>query len=86
MTTDMIRRRVAAPVFSEGAAEHAPQRADRIIVPGRCRGDVEALSLHYGVPVERGPEELKDLPRHFNRSAQAVEALRTAISASAMAG
>jgi dihydropteroate synthase-like protein len=67
MTADLIRRRVAAPVFSED------RRADRIIVPGRCQGDVEALSRHYGIPVERGPQELKDLPRHFNRAAQAVD-------------
>lgn len=60
MTADMIRRRIAT----------AP-RADRILVPGRCRGDLAALSAHYGVPVERGPEELKDIPRHFNRAASA---------------
>jgi dihydropteroate synthase-like protein len=57
----MIGRRVAAPVA-----------ADRIIVPGRCRGDLEALSAHYGLPVQRGPEELKDLPIHFSRGAQPI--------------
>jgi dihydropteroate synthase len=62
MTADMIRRRVAAPVA-----------ADRIMVPGRCRGDLDALSAHYGIPVERGPEELKDLPGHFNRAARGVD-------------
>lgn len=62
MTADMVRRRVQAPVA-----------ADRIIVPGRCRGDLDALSRHYGIPVERGPEELKDLPRHFNRQARPVD-------------
>ena len=48
-------------------------RADRIIVPGRCRGDLEALSAHYGIPVQRGPEELKDLPRFFDRAAKPVD-------------
>ena len=62
MTADMIRRRVAAPVA-----------ADRIIVPGRCRGDVDALSAHYGMPVQRGPEELKDLPRFFDRQAKPID-------------
>ncbi len=61
MTADMIRRRVPLPVA-----------ADRIIVPGRCRGDVDALSAHFGVPVQRGPEELKDLPVHFRREATPV--------------
>ena len=60
MTADLIRRRVA----------EAPQ-ADRVMVPGRCRGDLAALTAHYGMPVERGPDELKDLPRHFNRPAHA---------------
>ena len=62
MTAEMIQRRVQAPV-----------QADRIIVPGRCRGDLEALTRHYGIPVERGPEELKDLPRYFDRAAQAID-------------
>lgn len=62
MTADLVRRRVAAPVH-----------ADRIIVPGRCRGDLDALTAHYGIPVERGPEELKDLPRFFNQKAKPVD-------------
>jgi dihydropteroate synthase-like protein len=61
MTADMVRRRVALPVA-----------ADRILLPGRCRGDLEALSAHFGVPVQRGPEELKDLPQFFQREAQPV--------------
>ena len=62
MTAEMIRRRVALPV-----------RADRIIVPGRCRGDVEGLGSHFGMPVQRGPEELKDLPQFFNRAAKPID-------------
>ncbi|MBX9716785.1 MAG: dihydropteroate synthase, partial [Burkholderiaceae bacterium] len=73
MTSDLIRRRVPTPVESHAVAGMAPRRADRIIVPGRCRGDLDALSDHYGVPVLRGPEELKDLPRYFNRAARPVD-------------
>ncbi|MCQ9373310.1 DUF6513 domain-containing protein [Methyloversatilis sp. XJ19-13] len=62
MTAELIRRRLPAPVA-----------ADRIIVPGRCRGDLEALAQHYGVPVQRGPDELKDLPLHFGRKAKVVD-------------
>ena len=62
MTADLIRRRVTPPV-----------QAQRIVVPGRCRGDLDALSAHYGVPVQRGPEELKDLPQFFDRAAQPVD-------------
>ena len=62
MTAEMIQRRVPAPI-----------QADRIMVPGRCRGDVDALTQHFGIPVQRGPEELKDLPRFFNRQAKPVD-------------
>lgn len=67
MTADMIHRRLA---------QDEVMGFDRVMVPGRCRGDLDALSAHYGVPVERGPEELKDLPRHFNRAARAVDLSR----------
>ncbi len=56
MTADMIKRRLGD---TDGA--------DRILVPGRCRGDMDALSHHFGVPFERGPNELMDLPRYFGK-------------------
>ncbi|HTI17724.1 MAG TPA: DUF6513 domain-containing protein [Trinickia sp.] len=61
MTADLIRRRVNPPL-TEGTS--------RMIVPGRCRGDLDALTEHYGVKVERGPEEVKDLPQFFGRQAK----------------
>jgi len=71
MTADMIQRRVAAPVVGE--LDGAPRRADRLIVPGRCRGELEPLAFHYGIPVQRGPEELKDLPRFFDRESHPID-------------
>ena len=41
--------------------------ADRIVLPGLCRGDLTKLEAKYGIPVERGPEDLKDLPQYFGR-------------------
>ena len=41
--------------------------ADRIVLPGLCRGDLTLLENKYGVPVERGPDDLKDLPQFFGR-------------------
>jgi dihydropteroate synthase-like protein len=58
ITADMIARRLTDTAG-----------ADRIIVPGRCRGDLEALSQHFGIPVKRGPEEIKDLPQYFGQAA-----------------
>lgn len=57
MTTEMIGRRLK-DTFN----------ADKIILPGRCRGDIDALSQAVGIPVERGPEELKDLPLFFGKA------------------
>ncbi|CAG4891860.1 DUF6513 domain-containing protein [Paraburkholderia gardini] len=59
MTTDLILRRVPRPLG-----------ANRMILPGRCRGDLDALRTHYDVAVERGPEEVKDLPQFFGREAR----------------
>lgn len=62
MTGDMIRRRLT----DIGDAQ-------RILVPGRCRGDLDLLSQHFGVAVERGPEELMDLPRFFGIQGKAPD-------------
>ena len=61
MTTEMVARRLPTPV-----------PAHRVVLPGRCRGDIEALSTTLGVPVQRGPEELKDLPRYLAREAAPI--------------
>ena len=58
MTTDMVSRRLKETF-----------NADKIILPGRCRGDIEVLSAELDLPVERGPEELKDLPMFFGKAA-----------------
>lgn len=39
--------------------------ADKMILPGLCQGDITQLAERYGVPVERGPADLKDLPQYF---------------------
>jgi dihydropteroate synthase-like protein len=47
----------------------APERADRVIIPGLCRGEVESLSAAWrGIAVERGPSDLRDLPEYFGRA------------------
>jgi dihydropteroate synthase-like protein len=65
MTADMIARRL-----------HETGGADRIIIPGRCRGDLLALSQQLGIPVERGPEEVKDLPLFFGKHAHQYDLSR----------
>jgi dihydropteroate synthase len=60
MTGDLIRRRLDQVAGF-----------DRILIPGRCRGDIATLSAHFGVRFERGPEELKDIPRFFGSDGKA---------------
>lgn len=54
MTEKIIKNRLKGPL-----------EADRVIVPGRSRMDLQSLSEHFGVPFERGPDEVIDLPAFF---------------------
>ena len=56
MTPDLIARRLK----STG-------EANKMILPGLCQGDLSQLQRQYGIPVERGPEDLKDLPQYFGQ-------------------
>lgn len=69
---------VAALMTPEFIARRLPEArgADRIIVPGLCRGELEPLVEKYGVPVERGPEDLKDLPRYFGQGGKVPDLSR----------
>ena len=46
------------------------------MLPGRFKGDLDELARHFGVPFERGPDELKDLPRHLGRAGRPVDLSR----------
>lgn len=59
MTAEIIERRL----------KH-PDGADRVVLPGRFRGDVERLSRHFGIPFVRGPDEIADLPSFLGRAGQ----------------
>lgn len=58
---------VAALMTPEFIARRLPDArgAGRIVLPGLCRGDLAPLQEKYGVPVQLGPEDLKDIPQHF---------------------
>ena len=44
---------------------HVPAGVDRVILPGLCAGDLDALRPLTAAPVERGPADLRDLPDFF---------------------
>lgn len=59
MSEDIIKRRLS---LTGGP--------DRVILPGRYRGDIEHLSKHFGVPFVRGPDEIADLPAFLGRAGE----------------
>jgi dihydropteroate synthase-like protein len=65
MTGAIISRRLPRPLD-----------ATRIVVPGRCRADLDRLTAEFGIPFERGPEELKDLPRYFGKGGRDLDLSR----------
>jgi dihydropteroate synthase len=60
---------VAALMRTEWIARRLPDARGcrRVMIPGLCRGDLAALERRLGVPVLRGPKDLKDLPVFFGR-------------------
>ena len=44
---------------------HVPASATRVLLPGYCGGDPKSLEQTLGVPVERGPRDLRQLPEYF---------------------
>ncbi len=66
---------VAALMTPELIARRVPDVGDasRVIVPGLCCGDLTMLEDKYGVPVARGPVDLKDLPQYFGRGGKAPD-------------
>ncbi|MEL7048995.1 MAG: DUF6513 domain-containing protein, partial [Pseudomonadota bacterium] len=56
MTEKIVRNRLE---LGEGVS--------RVVLPGRSRMDLDALSGHYGVPFVRGPDEMIDLPEYLGK-------------------
>jgi dihydropteroate synthase len=66
---------VAALMTPRWAARHlaVPEGIDRMILPGYCHGDLAPIVANaHGVPVELGPEDLRDLPGYFGQADQPV--------------
>jgi dihydropteroate synthase-like protein len=59
MHVDLLRRRL-----------QVPPGIDRVIVPGWCQGDLTVLEAQFGVPFERGPKDLQDIPEYFGQGSR----------------
>ena len=56
MTTEWIGRRLTVP-----------DGTDLVLIPGLCEGDPAVVANAVGVPVEKGPKDLREIPAHFGR-------------------
>lgn len=67
---------VAALLTTKWVASHLPSSlrpVDRVILPGLCRGDIQAVSQALGTPAELGPKDLRDLPAFFGKRSGSPE-------------
>jgi dihydropteroate synthase-like protein len=62
MTTDWIARHLTTPVS-----------ADLVLIPGLCEGNPQVVADTIRVPVEKGPKDLREIPRYFGRAERARE-------------
>ncbi|MGC8873949.1 MAG: DUF6513 domain-containing protein [Chloroflexia bacterium] len=60
---------VAALMDTRFIAKHlkSAEGFDLVLIPGLCQGDLSLLADPLGVPVVRGPKDLKDIPMFFGR-------------------
>jgi dihydropteroate synthase-like protein len=62
MTTPWVARRI-----------HVPPGTSRVILPGYCQGELQVLEEAAGVPVERGPRDLRRLGEYFGHDAPGAD-------------
>jgi dihydropteroate synthase-like protein len=67
---DVLPITVAALMTPEWIAKRikVPAETTRVLVPGYCSGDLASLQQAVRAPVERGPRDLRELPRFFGRA------------------
>src|SRR5438094_6250841 len=46
-------------------ALRVPEGTDLVLIPGLCEGDPHVIADTVGVPVEKGPKDLRQIPQFF---------------------
>jgi dihydropteroate synthase-like protein len=61
---------VAALMTTSWIARHldVPPGTERVFIPGLSEGDPQEIADRIGVPVEKGPKDLREIPQHFGRA------------------
>jgi dihydropteroate synthase-like protein len=70
-SVDVLPITVAALMTPDWIARHMQAIGDatEVLIPGYCAGDLSLLQLRAGVPVARGPCDLRALPEYFDPNA-----------------
>ena len=50
-----------------------PDGTDLVLIPGLCEGDTEVVRDRFGVRVEKGPKDLREIPGYFGREKAASD-------------
>lgn len=63
---------VAALMSPKWIARHlkVPPGVTRVMVPGYCEGDLTPIEEAAGLPVERGPRDIRQLPAYFGQKSE----------------
>jgi dihydropteroate synthase len=67
----VLKITVAALMTTEWIARalDVPRGVDLVLIPGLCEGSTDAIAGTAGVVVEKGPKDLREIPRYFGRAA-----------------
>jgi len=70
-----LRITVAALMTTTWIARHLSvgEGTDLVLIPGLCEGDPAVIQDKVGVPVAKGPADLREIPRYFGRAAATEE-------------
>ena len=71
----VLRITVAALMTTPWIARflEVPPDTDLVLIPGLCEGDLGVLRERFGVRVEKGPKDLREIPRYFGQAAAAAD-------------
>jgi dihydropteroate synthase len=71
----VLRITVAALMTTPWIARflEVPPDTDLVLLPGLCEGDLAVLREKFGVPVEKGPKDLREIPGYFGQAAAAAD-------------
>jgi dihydropteroate synthase len=50
-----------------------PRETDLVLIPGLCEGDPSVITERVGVRTEKGPKDLREIPRYFGQAFAAAD-------------